>query len=522
MASNATKSISGSFSSAIGNGMSSLINPSDKTYYILEHCVTSKFHQMGEAQRIILDNIEIGRDPRCQVRFDEDFKTVSRRHAAIVRDGDNWKLVQISKTNSTLLNGRRIDTEWYLQSGDEIQISVNGPKLRFIIPDGNNSRMGTINFTQRFNLFAQQALKPYKYGLIAVGACLVLAIAAIVYLTLFVNNVANDVKDQQQMLAEAIEDNQNNAEVVDSLARQLATMNASLVNINDVAQRALRTAHRAADNGTPAPAAFAALSKDVYYIVVTFYYQGTKVLSCSGTGFLLDDGRFVTAKHCIDFSYIHEQDLDDNLAVLINSAHNYQSSDVEYKLQGISGNGDYIEYSYTPQQWPWVTGDTEYTVGTVDITDESGEVISFPIKYSESTVGDDDWAYIILGRSGGLAYDAEWSSNLSIGTELHILGFPRNVGTEELMTTNRVSPNYVSSKVSQNGLYNGIIMLASDPVDHGNSGGPVFAQRNGKLYVVGIISGKERLGFRNGNANYDAQWRSRVVPISALTDFCDL
>lgn len=117
---NATTPLSGQFSKTVGAGVSSLMNPGAKSYYILEHCVTSKFHQMGEAQKIIVDNIEIGRDPRCQVRFDENFKTVSRRHAAIVRDGDNWKLVQISKTNSTLLNGRRVTTEWYLQSGDEI------------------------------------------------------------------------------------------------------------------------------------------------------------------------------------------------------------------------------------------------------------------------------------------------------------------------------------------------------------------------------------------------------------------
>ena len=54
------------------------------------------------------------KDSRCQVRFDDSFSTVSRRHAAIIKDGDNWKLVQISKTNTTLLNGRPVQTEWYL------------------------------------------------------------------------------------------------------------------------------------------------------------------------------------------------------------------------------------------------------------------------------------------------------------------------------------------------------------------------------------------------------------------------
>lgn len=53
-------------------------------------------------------------------------------------------------------------------------------------------------------------------------------------------------------------------------------------------------------------------------------------------------------------------------------------------------------------------------------------------------------------------------------------------------------------------------------MDHGNSGGPAFAQRDGKPIVVGIISGKERLGARTGESSYSAKWKSRVVPLSAM------
>ena len=81
--------------------MGSVFNPRGRKYYILEHKVSSKYHRAGEAQEIIVDQIEIGRDSRCQVRFDDNFSTVSRRHAAIIKDGDNWKLVQISKTNTS-------------------------------------------------------------------------------------------------------------------------------------------------------------------------------------------------------------------------------------------------------------------------------------------------------------------------------------------------------------------------------------------------------------------------------------
>ena len=151
-----------SLSGSVGAGMKSVFGGEGRRYYMLVHKVSSKYHKAGEAQRIIVDQIEIGRDPKCQVRFDESFTTVSRRHAAIVKDGDNWKLVQLSQTNTTYLNGRRVEKEWYLQNGDEIQLSTNGPKLGFIVPEGEKGTVSSIGLTARLNLFRKQALRPYK------------------------------------------------------------------------------------------------------------------------------------------------------------------------------------------------------------------------------------------------------------------------------------------------------------------------------------------------------------------------
>ena len=85
-----------SFSASVGSGIGSIFGGSGKQYYILEHKAGSRFHKAGEIQEIIIDQVEIGRDPRCQVRFDETFETVSRRHAAIIKDGANWKLFPLS------------------------------------------------------------------------------------------------------------------------------------------------------------------------------------------------------------------------------------------------------------------------------------------------------------------------------------------------------------------------------------------------------------------------------------------
>lgn len=85
MTGQATKPYRATLSGSIGAGMGSVFSPNSRKYYILEHKVSSKYHRAGEAQEIIVDQIEIGRDSRCQVRFDDSFSTVSRHHAAIVR-----------------------------------------------------------------------------------------------------------------------------------------------------------------------------------------------------------------------------------------------------------------------------------------------------------------------------------------------------------------------------------------------------------------------------------------------------
>lgn len=161
---------------SVGAGVGAIFNGSGRSYYILEHKTSSKYHTAGESQKIIIDQIEIGRDASCQVRYDESFETVSRKHAAIIRDGNNWQLVHLSNSNPTLVNGRPIQGSYYLQSGDEIQLSVNGPRLGFIQPQGKQGLTSSIKLTERMNLFRQQALRPYRRAIWALTALLILVI----------------------------------------------------------------------------------------------------------------------------------------------------------------------------------------------------------------------------------------------------------------------------------------------------------------------------------------------------------
>ena len=227
METNYKRTVAGS----VGAGVAAVFNASGRQYYILEHKTESLYHHAGESQKIIVDQVELGRDSACQVRFDESFETVSRRHAAIVKDGENWKIIPLSQTNSTLVNGQPIYNERVLVSGDEIRLSSRGPLMGFIVPQGKQSLVSSIGMTERLNLFRQQALAPYKRALWAITILFILAVAGLVaWNVLQAKKFDAEIKDKQQQI-ELVQQNLNESdELIEALNDELVnTQKASAV-----------------------------------------------------------------------------------------------------------------------------------------------------------------------------------------------------------------------------------------------------------------------------------------------------
>ena len=84
----------------------------------------------GRIQEFAEGSILVGRHPSCHVRFPADVTVLSRTHAEIVRDGNQFRLVDKS-TNGTFVNGKRI-TETFLKSGDVLAFAEGGPKVSFL------------------------------------------------------------------------------------------------------------------------------------------------------------------------------------------------------------------------------------------------------------------------------------------------------------------------------------------------------------------------------------------------------
>ena len=225
MEANYKRTVAGS----VGAGVAAVFNASGRQYYILEHKTESLYHHAGESQKIIVDQVELGRDSACQVRFDEAFETVSRRHAAIVKDGENWKIIPLSQTNSTIVNGEAIQGEKILSSGDEIRLSSKGPLMGFIIPQGKQSLVSSIGMTERLSLFRQQALRPYKRALWIMAIVLILAIAGLVaWNVLQAKKYDADLKAKQEQIEQVQQDLVQSDELINALNDELeSTQNRS-------------------------------------------------------------------------------------------------------------------------------------------------------------------------------------------------------------------------------------------------------------------------------------------------------
>lgn len=499
--------------------MKSLLAANERRYYVLEHKVSSKYHKAGENQRIIVDQIELGRSSTCQVRFDESFLTVSRHHAAIVKYGDNWKLVHLG-TNPTYINGHKVDKEWYLHNGDEIQLSTDGPRLGFIVPTGEKGLVKSIGLSARLSLFRKQALRPYKQAIACLAALLVLTSGGSIGWMFKQNTDINRLRAINEATSSALEsvegDNQELKQTIDDMrvARQR----------DSIEIQRLKDQPRSA----PAPAVadlIQSVQSSVYYIVTTVYMKlgsGTQTLGASsGTAFLLNDGRFVTARHCVESWLFSSPE-----ANVMSESYSNVSVWSEIKAYGVNGD------DFTLKSSDFTIDRSKDTILDAGI-DENGAPLKMRLAYyyknndpesgeeirlGNVMAGSADWAVARIQRQGNIKPNTSLSSSLSQGSEVHVLGFPAGLGAGD--GPNRIEPIYNKMNVARNGLNNEGCIMVSQGVAHGNSGGPVFAVKDGKIYAVAIVSrleGATQMLNESGTAIQQQQQQyDQLVPIKNI------
>lgn len=444
-----------SVSGTISAGMRSVFNGDNSRYFIIEHKDDSALHRRGEQQKIIVDQAFIGRDDKCQIRIDDQFMTVSREHALIVREGDNWKLLHRSQTNDTFVNGQQVVGEKVLQNGDEIQLSANGPRLGFIIPQGDQASAKSIGMTQRLNLFRQQALKPYKTAVTLISILLALAIGGLIFWIVWSQKhpkveektVIVEKEDVKFQVSD-FEDYVYYVRLTDiSISTPKGTQSFK-VNHNNLVYE-----HHYLNDGN-----------ETYKPVV-------------GTGFITSDGYFITARRVIEpWAYVSLTNWDENdplqVAAVLTSPLYGGIVDATFVAESKSGDRrtfHFRDFSVDQNMYKQVK-----VTATNNSTLEAKQAMSI-----------NDYAYVKTDfRGSSIVADKDYSTKLPSGVQLHVLGFPQGLGVE----SNHVQPQYTYATTSNSGLMQSSIPVTGANYEEGNSGGPVFSEKDGKFVVVGVVS----------------------------------
>lgn len=557
---------------SVGAGLGAIFNATGRTYYILEHKTNSKYHHAGESQKIIVDQIELGRDSSCQVRFDEAFETVSRRHAAIVRDGSNWKLIPLSNTNATLVNGQPISNERILNSGDEIRLSSQGPVMGFIMPQGQQSLVKSIGLTERMNLFRKQALRPYKTAIWILFIVLILAVGGLVGWNVWQSKNYEaqlaDMQFEQQMISDemaakeaeisALTSKLNNAETrarmtasdvrkANEAIQQYEAEKAELAKKQQEIEASINELNKKVEEEpvapvveeknqlekvaeTETPVAQAADIQDcynsVYYVKmdeVTVFDKDNKELVrfttdylIGGTGFILDNGRFITARRVVEpwFYYSGSKVLGKDRRGV-----SWTFKDIQAALsrEGYKVVANYTAYAPNGMNFKFKNTDVRGDRG-FESTDSYYVLEAYKLNaslyrlfrtqeiklksYDKTTKA--DWVSMAkadqLQKGNGLPFDVSYSVSPVSGTEVVILGYPLGAG---MKNSESVNPDKRINNVNVTGLNDkGVIELSSRRYQEGNDGAPVLINKDGKWVVIGILS------------HTDSSDRDVVVPIS--------
>ncbi|MFH0865874.1 MAG: FHA domain-containing protein [Bacteroidota bacterium] len=474
--------MAGKLNQTIGKGLQSVAS-GNRSFFVLEYKTATEKHKAGESQQIIVDYIELGRNPKCAVRFGESDSTVSRRHAAIVKEGDQYLIKNLSATNPTLINGRPVETQWYLNNGDEIQLSLEGPRIVFLTPA--NNKTSTIGFTRRMSLFARQALRPYRTQMRILAAAVITAIAVIIFLSYYIVTNLGELKPQLSKLqatnkeyADSLKEiNKKNTDLQDKLKSEVTTLEQKIKSIKPTVIYSSTNTLAACDTCGVALKEYNPYIYYVYCDKLEAEYQGQREsitdAGWSGTGFIMDDGRFITARHVVEpWEFFDETDQSIvSMNIIVNNGGKIKAYFTAYSPDGTT-------LSFTSDQFSVDrSGDTYQR-----IPDETGSMMVVTVaSFDDGT----DWASYKPGKTGNIPYDNALSTTLTLGTTLYILGYPYGMSLQE---QGNLKPFFSKSTVAQEGTVNNCIHVNDRNFDHGNSGGPVFAEKDGKYYVVGIIS----------------------------------
>lgn len=485
------QSISQSFKAAFGK--------KDGYYFEIEFLTDTPSYHIGEKKQILVSYAEIGRSSNSTVRYKGDGieSLVSGTHVSITRNGGEWTLEHLSKTNRTIINsGERVirpeDSfkKYVLQDGDTIQLAKGGPVFRFTVPAENsiqNIRQKSRGTTFIRNI-VNQALAPYKKTIRTLSCALASLIVLFVGYVVF--DHIKDEKNKEEYQAKIDQFKQEYALGIDSLTHIIEEQNQHISEQHHVDTIIIPVANPSIEEMMRNQN----LAADIFFIVGKAYVEmnGSEIeipdAGWTATGFLLNDGRFVTARHCVEewwYSFNPESEMTRSALLSLNGG----NIKIKSKIAAFSSKSG-RRMSFTSDDF--TIDRSKDRIETIDV-DENGAAIRwnfvFPIDDTwDQTMFSTDFAWVQTRKTGTLVADIPLSTHLQSQQQLLVMGFPQQHGVE---SADNIEPISYQMQVTQPGIANNGCIMHSSGTDNGNSGGPIFAVKDGKLVVVGIVSRKD-------------------------------
>lgn len=425
----------------------------EKNYYSLRLLGTNKFHADGDVLKTTNKVLHIGETADCGIRF-ESGEYEPERYASIVEneDGKSWRLIQRSQhVKAKIAGSGGFGYVHQLKDGDVIMFDGQDIELEFHTHyDGNYGKEG---FVIEHVVIEQPASKKPLYFMLC-GLLLVLAVVAAMWISLRSQTISDE---------------------------ELKAYKSSvyLIRVDSVQWIGI-------------------YQGDTVMVQPTMMVDGNAPV---GTAFLTQDGKIVTARHCIEY-WIGE-DIDDmpktrelndiKKWAILSETFTYTQMEQTDSVQMLRVFFSLYEPKATNRRvFSFSSTDpcvhiNRWRDGRIEFGDYDNVYYWRTVQPShydmERELG--DIVYIDVDTTGTIELaDSAMIAELNQSSSVGVLGLPGNLSGRDIkFMDGRIMEDRSDTTVA----VNPDIQFDAN-ITHGFSGGPVFVRSRGKVVVAGVVS----------------------------------